>query len=249
MRIENISKTYNNKIVLDKISLSVPKGKITAFIGPNGAGKSTALNIMSRLVLADSGEVFLQGKNIKEYKSNQIAKMVSILSQQNAISLRLKVKELVGFGRFPYSGSNLCKEDYEKIDEALKLMNLSELKDAFLDNLSGGQRQRAFIAMTIAQDTPIVLLDEPTNNLDIAHCISMMKNCVLLAKLGKSIVIVLHELNFAAFYADYIAAFKDGKLLYFDESQKIMQKDILQEIYGVDFEILEINNKKMCVYY
>lgn len=121
-------------------------------------------------------ERFFAGKNIKEYKSNQIAKMVSILSQQNNISLRLKIKEFVGFDRFPYSGSNLGKEDYEKIDDALKLMNFSDFKDTFLDELSGGQRQRAFIAMTIAQDTPIVLLDEPTNNLDIAHCIAVMKN-------------------------------------------------------------------------
>lgn len=97
--------------------------------------------------------------------------MVSVLSQQNNISLRLKIKELVGFGRFPCSGSNLGKEDYEKIDDALKLMNLSDFKDAFLDELSGGQRQRSFIAMTIAHDTPIVLLDEPTNNLDIAYAL------------------------------------------------------------------------------
>lgn len=250
MIIENITKKYNEKIVLNNVSLSINEGKITSFIGPNGAGKSTLMHIISRLNKSDSGKVIFKGKDLKDWNNKELAKNLAILTQSNNINIKLSVKDLVSFGRFPYSKNNLNKDDLIKIDEALDFMALKELENAFLDELSGGQRQRALIAMIIAQDTEYVLFDEPTNNLDIAHSISMMKNIKKLCdELGKTIIMVLHELNLASFYSDYICAFKNGELINYGISNEVITKENLKNIYGVDFEITQIKEKPLCLFY
>lgn len=250
MIIENITKKYNEKIVLDNVSLSINEGKITSFIGPNGAGKSTLMHIISRLNKSDSGKVIFKGKDLKDWNNKDLAKSLAILTQSNNINIKLSVKDLVSFGRFPYSKNNLNKTDLAKINEALDFMALKDLQNAFLDELSGGQMQRALIAMIIAQDTEYVLFDEPTNNLDIAHSISMMKNIKKLCdELGKTIIMVLHELNLASFYSDYICAFKDGKVANYGTSKEVITKENLKNIYGVDFEITQIKEKPLCLFY
>ena len=164
--------------------------------------------------------------------------------------MKLTVKELVTFGRFPYSNGNTTKEDEEIIERAIQYMELEELKNRFIDELSGGQRQRAFIAMVIAQDTEYVLLDEPTNNLDIYHATNMMKMVRKLCdELGKTVILVLHEINYAAFYSDYICAFKDGKVAKFGTVKEVMTKEVLSDIYRVDFEIQEVEGKPLSIYY
>ena len=154
------------------------------------------------------------------------------------------------FGRFPYSGGRTTPEDERLIDQAIAYMELEGFEERFIDELSGGQRQRALIAMVIAQDTEYVLLDEPTNNLDIYHATNMMRTVRRLCdELGKTVILVLHEINYAAFYSDYICAFVDGRIAKFGTVAEVMTRETLSSIYKVDFEILEIEGKPLSIYY
>lgn len=250
MQIKNLTKKYDDKAVVDSVSFEIPKGKVISLTGPNGAGKSTVMGMISRLIAHDSGLVNFEGTDITKWKSKELSKRLAILTQSNNIQMKLTVRELVAFGRFPYSGGRITKEDQEIIDKAISYMELEEFQDRFIDELSGGQRQRACIAMVIAQDTEYVLLDEPTNNLDIYHATNMMKIVRRLCdELGKTVVLVLHEINYAAFYSDYICAFVDGKIAKFGTVEEVMTKENLSEIYKVDFEIMEIEGKPLSIYY
>lgn len=250
MNVEDLIKKYDGKAVVDSVSFKVPKGKVLSLIGPNGAGKSTVMGMISRLIAKDSGVIQFEDKDLSGWKSRELAKKLAILTQHNNIQMKLTVRELVAFGRFPYSGSLLTEEDNTMIDKALAYMELEKFEERFIDELSGGQRQRAYIAMVIAQDTEYILLDEPTNNLDIYHASNMMRTVRRLCdELGKTVILVLHEINYAAFYSDYICAFVDGKIARFGTVDEIINKDILSEIYKVDFEIIRINDKPLSVYY
>ncbi len=250
MIIRNLIKKYDNKTVVDSVDFEIPKGKVISMIGPNGAGKSTVLNIITRLISKDSGDIHFEGKDITQWKSKELAKKLAILTQTNNVQMKLTVRELVAFGRFPYSGNHLTKEDEEMIDKAIEYMELQEFQDRFIDELSGGQRQRAYIAMVIAQDTEYIFFDEPTNNLDIYHATNMMKIVRRLCdELGKTVVLVLHEINYAAFYSDYICAFVNGKVAKFGTVEEIVNKETLSDIYKVDFEIMEIQGKPLSIYY
>lgn len=250
MNIQELTKTYDGKTVVDSVSLEIPKGKVLSLIGPNGAGKSTVMGMISRLIARDEGMVDFHGKDIGKWKSRELSKKLAILTQSNQIQMKLTVQELVAFGRFPYSGNRITKEDQEIIDQAIAYMELEEMRDRFIDELSGGQRQRAMIAMVIAQDTDYVLLDEPTNNLDIYHAVNMMKIVRRLCdELGKTVVLVLHEINYAAFYSDYICAFVDGRIAKFGTVEEVMTKENLSEIYQVDFEIQMVKGRPLAIYY
>lgn len=250
MIVKNLTKYYGNQCVVDHVSFEVPKGKILSFIGPNGAGKSTVMSMISRLLKADEGTVEIDGKDIHQYDSSILAKKLAILTQTNHIQMKLTVEELVGFGRFPYSKGHLTAQDKQMIQTAIDYMELNDLKDRFLDELSGGQRQRAYIAMVIAQDSEYVLLDEPTNNLDIYHSIALLKMVRKLCdELNKTVILVLHDINFAAFYSDYVCAMKDGKIACFDTVDKVITKENLSFIYNVNFEILQIHDKPLSIYY
>ncbi|EQB88342.1 iron complex transport system ATP-binding protein [Clostridium punense] len=250
IEVKNLTKKYNKKSVVDNVSLKIQKGKITSFIGPNGAGKSTLLSMISRLIMKDKGEVFIEGVEVSQWKSEELSKKLSILKQANNINIRLTIRELVSFGRFPYSKGNLTKEDWKQVDEAIEYMKLTDIKDKYLDQLSGGQRQRAYIAMVIAQDTEYVLLDEPLNNLDMKHSVEIMKILRRLVEdFGKTIVIVIHDINFASCYSDYIVALKDGVVAKEGTIEEIIDKKVLDEIYDMDFNILQINERKICTYY
>ena len=250
MFVKDLSKRYDGKTVVDAVSFSIPKGKVISLIGPNGAGKSTVMGMISRLIAHDSGLVEFEGKDIGKWKSKELSKRLAILTQSNSIQMKLTVRELVAFGRFPYSGSRITPEDTAVIDRAIEYMELEEFQDQFIDELSGGQRQRALIAMVITQDTEYVLLDEPTNNLDIYHATNMMKIVRRLCdELGKTVILVLHEINYAAFYSDYICAFQNGKVAKFGTVEEVMTKENLSQLYQVDFEILNIQGKPLSIYY
>ena len=250
MNIVDLKKKYDGKTVVNSVSFEIPKGKVISLIGPNGAGKSTVMGMISRLIAKDSGEIRFENKDLSQWNSKELAKKLAIQTQHNNIQMKLTVRELVAFGRFPYSGNRLTEEDQKMIDKAIAYMELQEFEDRFIDELSGGQRQRAYIAMVIAQDTEYVLLDEPTNNLDIYHSSNMM-NIVrrLCDELGKTVILVLHELNYAAFYSDYICAFVDGKIAKFGTVEEVMNKKTLSEIYNVDFQIIHIGGKPLSLYY
>ena len=175
IRLENVSLTRQGKTLLSNLNWTVEKGQTWAILGLNGAGKSTLLALASRLIKPSSGEIYIDGMNLKDYKEQILAQKISILKQQNNINLRLKVEELVAFGRFPHSQGRLNANDKIKINEALEYMGLSNLRNEFLDTLSGGQKQRAFIAMIIAQDTEFIMFDESLNNLDMKHSVQIMQ--------------------------------------------------------------------------
>lgn len=250
VKVRGVSKKYGGKKVVDNVSVDIAPGKITSFIGPNGAGKSTLMSMISRLITKDEGEVVIDGQEIGSWKSNELAKKISILKQSNHINIRLTVKDLVSFGRFPYSQGKLTKEDVKYVDEAIAYMDLEPMRDKYLDELSGGQKQRAFIAMVIAQNTEYVLLDEPLNNLDMKHSVQIMKVLRrLVDELGKTVVLVIHDINFASCYSDYIVALKDGRIVKEGTTDEIMDQDVLREIYDMDIPIETIGGNKICVYF
>jgi len=248
--IKRVFKKYNQKTVVEDVSVKIEKGTITSFIGPNGAGKSTLISMISRLIAKDNGEITIDGKDITKVKDNDMAKKISILKQSNAINLKLTIRELVSFGRFPYSQGKLKTEDWEKVDQAIDYMELRDMQHKYLDELSGGQRQRAHIAMVIAQDTEYILLDEPLNNLDMRHSVQIMKTLRrLVDELGKTIVIVIHDINFASCYSDEIVALKDGKIVKQGPTCDVIDECVLKDIYDMDINIKNIDNQRICVYF
>ena len=211
-KINNVNKNYGFQKVLSEINLEIPQNKLTCIIGPNGAGKSTLLNAISRLIKVDKGDILINSKNLKDWDKKELSKTLSIMKQLNNINVRLTIADLVAFGRYPYSEDRLTENDYQKINEALEYTGLSSIKDKYIDELSGGQKQRTYIAMTLAQDTEYILLDEPLNNLDIKHILEVMH---LLKKLveeqNKTIILVVHDINIASTFADYIVEMKNGE--------------------------------------
>lgn len=250
IEVKNITKQYSGKTVLDDVSVTIRKGKITSFIGANGAGKSTLLSLISRLTKKDGGDILIEGDPIDKCKNSDLARKISILKQSNHINVRLTIRELVSFGRFPYSQGKLKPEDWEYVDEAIRYMELEDLQHKYLDELSGGQQQRAYIAMVIAQNTEYVLLDEPLNNLDMKHSVQIMKVLRrMVDELGKTVIIVIHDINFASVYSDDIVALKNGRVIKEGPAVEIIDSPVLKQVYGMDIQIEHINDHKICVYY
>ncbi|MDM1351413.1 ATP-binding cassette domain-containing protein [Myroides marinus] len=250
IEVKNVSKMYGEKMILNDVSVSFPKGKITCLVGGNGTGKSTLLSIISRLVAKDSGVINLLDKDIVNFKNRDFAKRLSILKQANHPNVRLTVKELVEFGRFPHSQGRMNALDKEKVLESIAFMGLTDIQDQYIDELSGGQRQRTFLAMVLAQDTEYILLDEPLNNLDMKHSVEIMKILRVLADdYGKTIIIVVHDINYASSYADYIAAVKDHKIIHFGLTDDIIREDIMKEVFDIDMTIVDNCNNKVCIYF
>jgi iron complex transport system ATP-binding protein len=245
-----VSKKYQNKTVLDNVSLNLPDNQMIAFIGSNGAGKSTLISIISRVLSKDQGTILIEDKEINEWNSTELSKTLSILRQSNFINLKITVRELIGFGRFPYTRGRLSKSDYQKVDEAIAYMCLEDLQDRYIDELSGGERQMAFIAMTIAQDTKYILLDEPLNNLDMHHSAKIMKVLKsLVEEKNKTIIVVIHDINFVSSYADYIVAMKNGEIINYGKTKDIINQENLKKIYGIDIKVVDVEGKKICLYY
>ncbi len=250
VKVKGVSKKYNDVNVIDDVSVHIERGTITSFIGPNGAGKSTLISMISRLIARDAGEITIDGIDIADIKDSELAKKISILKQSNATNVKLTVRELVSFGRFPHSQGRLKKGDWEKVNEAIDYMELEPIKNKYLDELSGGQRQRAYIAMVLAQDTDYILLDEPLNNLDMRHSSQIMKTLRrLVDELGKTIIIVIHDINFASCYSDQIVALKNGEIVKHGRTCDVIDECVLKDIYDMDIDIQEIDNQKICVYY
>lgn len=250
MKMTGVVKRYGSHNVVNNVDYLLVEKKLTAFIGPNGAGKSTLLGMMSRLLDKDSGNIYLEGQDVKVWNQHDLAKKLSILKQSNMVQLRLSVRELVAFGRFPHSKGRLTKEDNKIIDESLNYLGLVDLEDAMIDTLSGGQLQRAYIAMILAQDTDYIFLDEPLNNLDMNHAVQLMKTIrKLVDEAGKTVVIVLHDINFAASYADEIVAMKAGNIFKSGPTDEVIQKEILDELYDMSIKVCEMDGKRFCMYF
>lgn len=250
IKVRELDKSIGRKSILNNVSVDISKGKITAIIGPNGAGKSTLLSVITRLSDYDRGTITLDDVHIRNLKSEDIAKQMAVLKQSNHTNLKVTVRDLVNFGRFPYSKGRLNKQDIAIVDEAIRYLALEEYENRFIDELSGGQRQRAYIAMTLAQDTDYIFLDEPLNNLDMKHSVQMMQ---LLRRLvrekEKTIVIVIHDINFASCYADDIIALKDGEVLLAGDKNRMITKENLKKVYDMDINIECIFGQQICVYF
>ncbi|MGO1282248.1 MAG: iron ABC transporter ATP-binding protein [Psychrobacter sp.] len=248
--VSNLHKSYGKKPVLSDVSLVFPTGRVTSLIGPNGAGKSTLLMMMARLLEPSSGYVSLDGQKISEIRTSEYAHHVATLRQSPGFNLRLTVEELISFGRFPYSRGSLTIEDRQIIDEAIGFLALEPLRHAYLDELSGGQRQMAFLAMTIAQQTDVLLLDEPLNNLDMKHAVQIMQALRRLCdEQGRTVILVIHDINFAANYSDYIVALKNGALSFSGVSAQVVTETNLSELYDLDFEIIRNERGCLCNYF
>ncbi|MBO1198780.1 ATP-binding cassette domain-containing protein [Staphylococcus simiae] len=250
IHVDNLSKNIQNNSILKDITLDIHKGCLTSMIGPNGAGKSTLLSAICRLIDIDHGEVEVDGQLMSDYKNNDLSKKISILKQSNHTEMNITVEQLVRFGRFPYSKGRLTKEDHEAVNQALDILQLHDIKDRNIKTLSGGQRQRAYIAMTIAQDTEYILLDEPLNNLDMKHAVQIMQTLQMLAhNMNKAIVIVLHDINFASCYSDQIIALKNGQLVRSEAKDHVIKSDVLSDLYEMNIQIEEIRDQKICLYF
>lgn len=248
--LKNVTKSYSSSPTIGPLDLEIPSGGITALVGPNGAGKSTMLTMIGRLLDMDAGSISVGGHDVTSTKSKELAKVLSILRQENHFVTKLTVRQLVGFGRFPYTQGRITAGDEEIISKYIRFLHLEELQDRYLDQLSGGQRQRAYVAMVLCQETDYVLLDEPLNNLDIAHSVEMMKHLQVAARdLGRTIIVVLHDINFAARYADYVCACKDGQIVEFGPTESIMKDDILTDIFETPIQVIEGPNGLMACYH
>lgn len=248
--LTDVKKSYSSEVAIGPVTLEIPHGGVTALVGPNGAGKSTLLTMIGRLLGVDEGAIEIAGCNISKTGSKDLAKIVSILRQENHFVTRLTVRQLVGFGRFPHSKGRLNAADEEVISRSIDFLSLGDLENRYLDQLSGGQRQRAYVAMVLAQDTDYVLLDEPLNNLDMKHSAQMMQLLQRAAvELGRTIVIVLHDINFAGHYSDHICAVKGGKVIEFGTPETIMTDEVLSRVFDTPVQVIQGPRGPLAVYY
>ncbi len=240
IKIENARKLYTDEVKIGPLNIEIPKAGFTSLIGPNGAGKSTTLLMIGRLLDLDEGQIMVANMDVTSSKSNDLAKIVTILRQENHFVTRLTVRQLAGFGRFPYSKGRLTREDEEIISKYIDFLDLTDLEDRYLDELSGGQRQRAYVAMVLCQETEYVLLDEPLNNLDVARSVQMMEYLRHVAnEFGRTILTVMHDINFAAKYSDRICAMKEGQIAAFGTVEEVMDPKLLTDIFETKIEIIE----------
>lgn len=245
-----VSKRYGKSIVVDNVEVQIPLGGITALIGPNGAGKSTLLSMMSRLLKPSDGQVLIDGTDVMQANGRDLARRMAILRQDNHLPLRLTVRELVAFGRHPHTGGRPTVQDQEHIERAISYLNLTALADRHLDEMSGGERQRAFVAMVLCQDTRYVLLDEPLNSLDMKQAVGMMQVLRRAAdELEKTMLLVLHDINFASCYADHIIAMQQGRVVFQGPPSELMKPETLASIYGISMDVHQIGRDRICVYY
>lgn len=237
---QSITLKHDDHVIIDGLDVTFPAGKVTAIVGPNGCGKSTLLNGLSRVHLPSSGHILLNGKDIHSMPAKQVAKKLALLPQETSAPDGITVRELIRFGRHPHQSlfKQWGMDDRTAIEFALQAANLESLGDRLLDTLSGGQRQRAWIAMSIAQETPLLLLDEPTSALDLGHQIEVFDLIRELVAAGKTIIMVVHDLAMAARYADHLIAMKGGEIVAQGSPKQVITPEILESLYGVHCDLL-----------
>ena len=251
LRTENLTVSYGTQKVLDGLSLTLPVGKTTALLGPNGCGKSTLLNCFSRLITPKSGTIMLEDKSLSDFSSRQLARCLALLPQHHLTPEGITVRELVSYGRSPWLSlwGRLSAEDNTRIDTAMNQTQTQFLAERRLTELSGGQRQRAFLAMVLAQDTPVVLLDEPTTYLDINHQVELMRLMDELKAAGKSVIAVLHDLNQASRYCDHLVVLANGRVAAQGAPEEVIKPELLKAVFSIEAEIHPepISGRPMCV--
>ncbi|MCR1972893.1 ABC transporter ATP-binding protein [Clostridium sporogenes] len=251
---KNLDIAYEDTLIVKELNMQIPKGKITSIIGANGCGKSTILKAVGRILKPKKGVVHLSGQDISKLSTKEIAKKMAILPQNPTAPSGLTVSELVAYGRFPHQKGfgNITGEDKKIVKWALAATKLSEFERREVDTLSGGQRQRVWIAMALAQQTDLILLDEPTTYLDLAHQLEVLK---LLYELNRSqkctIVMVLHDLNLAARFSDYIIAIQKGAIIKYGPPEEVMTPEVLRKTFNINADIViePKSNRPVCITY
>ncbi|MEM9565375.1 MAG: ATP-binding cassette domain-containing protein [Actinomycetota bacterium] len=250
MEVRGVTKRYGERVVLDVDELTIEPGGVTALIGPNGAGKSTLLSVAARLLEPDTGTVSIAGLDVRTAPSAEIARTVSVLRQDNRVAVRLTVRELVEFGRFPHSGGKLTIADRDVVDASIDAFDLEERQHQRLDELSGGERQRAFIAAVLAQSTDYVLLDEPLNNLDLQQADRTTRQIRRLADdFDKTVVIVLHDVNIAAHHADRLVALRDGRVVLDGQPDEVITTEGLRVLYDLALPVTAIDGRPVALHF
>lgn len=243
-----VTKRYGSTTVVDDVHLSVARGGVTAIIGPNGAGKSTLLRAMGRLIPIDAGRIEVAGLDVQRAPSRDLARRLAVLRQDNHVAARLTIVDLVGLGRYPHGRGRMGPEDHALVMRALEYVDLVDQRHRYLDELSGGQRQRAFLAMALAQDTEVVLLDEPLTGLDVKHAVATMERVRWLAEsLGKTVMVVLHDLNYASVFADRVVAMKAGRLRYDGPPDAVIAPEPLRDLYDVAVPVVRVLDRVIAV--
>jgi iron complex transport system ATP-binding protein len=241
LRMRNLELAYDGHAVVSDLTLAIPEGRITALVGPNACGKSTLLRGMARLLKPRDGAVYLDGREIHRYPTRDVALRMGLLPQAPSAPEGLTVEDLVARGRFPHQSwlRQWSSEDEAAVERALRLTATTALRHRPVDELSGGQRQRAWIAMALAQETKLMLLDEPTTYLDLAHQIEVLD---LLHDLnrreGRTIVIVVHDLNQAARYADHLVAMRDGRVRVVGRPADVVTEAMVRDVFGVESKVM-----------
>jgi len=233
---------YADRMILDHISLEIPSNQISVIIGANACGKSTLLKTLARIIKPVSGEVLLDGQPIHKIPSKQLARVLGLLPQSPIVPEGITVADLVGRGRYPHQSmfGTWSKQDYEAVAQAMEIMNITDLANRHIDELSGGQRQRVWIAMALAQQTDILFLDEPTTYLDITYQIEILDMLTdLNRQFGTTIVMVLHDINLSARYADYLFAVRQGKLIAEGRPSDVITSQLIKDIFGLDSTIIQ----------
>ncbi|MGV8927593.1 MAG: ATP-binding cassette domain-containing protein [Ewingella sp.] len=242
LRGENLTLSYDKKVVIEDLNLTIPPGKLTVIIGPNACGKSTLLRTLSRLISPQSGSVLLNGRQISDYATKEVARELGLLPQSSVVPGDILVEDLVGRGRYPHQRifSRWSEADRLAVSEAMQATGISGLADRAVDTLSGGQRQRVWIAMVLAQQTPLLLLDEPTTWLDITHQIDLLELMQDLNRnLGRTLVVVLHDLNHACRYATHLIAMRDGKIVAEGPPAEIVTTALIEAVFGLRCMIID----------
>ncbi|WP_201571047.1 iron ABC transporter ATP-binding protein [Psychrobacter nivimaris] len=252
IKLNNISHYIGKQQILHDITLSLPTAQVIALIGPNGAGKSTLFSVMARLQPLQSGQVSFavdnEERDIVSCQARTLAKTVAMLGQDNHVQGRLRVHELLMFGRYPYHQGQPTADDQQKVQEILERFELEPLAERFLSTLSGGQRQRVLIAMIVCQDTPYLLLDEPLNNLDMYHAGRLMRELRQLShNQQKTVVIVLHDINQAAQFADTVVTMKAGEVTAIGCPADVITKETMKDLYNVDVTVLSHQGRPVIV--
>lgn len=251
LRAEALDLGYDQKLVVEGLNLEVPRGRITTLVGPNGSGKSTILKALVRVVAPRGGQVLLDGRSIHETPTREVARRVALLPQVPRPPSGLSVRELVQMGRYPYRSAlrGLSEEDHAAVDRALSQVELTHLAQREVHALSGGQMQRVWVAMALAQETGILLLDEPTTYLDIAHQLDLL---ALLRRLnrasGLTVVMAIHDLNLAARHSDWMIAVRAGRVVAEGPPADLMNVEVIERVFGVRVELAVIPGSSIAVF-
>ena len=250
MELRGITAGYGGTPILNDISLRFDNGKVNILVGPNGCGKSTLLRVAARLMVPERGEVLVDGRDGRTLTSKEFARHVALLPQSRSVP-EISVSSLVLHGRFPYLGypRRYSAKDRQAAKRAMELTGVAGLAQESVARLSGGQRQKVYLAMAVAQDTPTLLLDEPTTFLDIAHQLEMLPLARALAQQGKAVVMVLHDLNLALTCADQVAVMESGQLRQVGTPEEIYQSGVLEQVFGVSVRRVEQERQKQYIFF